>query len=111
MISFLNMNVEKEKLETFGWGALYGTLLGFSLTTGLFLIFPQKSSDVISLFRREDKPAVIRHYRDSARDGVYVQDSVNTNKFVTLENYLDVNYTNKYGRAIEEAEIRKLINW
>lgn len=89
--------------------------------TGLIYILAGATMVAVGLFsspdvhearvfqREEGKPAVIRMYKPG-RDGILVQDEKNKEKYIQIGEYLK-NIPDKSDREVEEATIKKLIDW
>lgn len=85
-----------------------GFLLG---AVGMLVIESLQAPNINSarIFQREGKPNAMRLYRDNASNGILVQEN-NSGKYMLLSNYLST-IQNKADRGIEEAEIKKVVEW
>jgi hypothetical protein len=88
--------------------AVVGATIGivFGLGCGIFMGL-NTPADEARTFQRGGKPAVTRIYRPIAPDYIMVGPKEQS---ISLAAYL-VKIPNKYDRDIEEAEIKKLIDW
>lgn len=91
-----------DKLDSFSLGGLVGMVL----TSSIFLLNSPDISEV-KVFERENRQSVIMMYRFGA-DGIYVEEE--DNKYVPLSSYLN-KIENKYGKKIEESEIKILVDF
>ena len=102
----------KEKINKFDVGII-GGLSG--MLGGMLLVVSLNSSnppliDHVKTFQRQEKPAVMRLYKNLGADGILVENSEKKGEYILLEPYL-LTIKNKLDRKIEEAEIKKAVKW
>lgn len=99
------MSIEDKIKAGIGWVSV--GIIGTIIAIGFY---SRPNVDEARVFQREEgKPAVIRMYKPG-RDGILVEDKENKGKYIQIDEYLG-NIPDKSDREIEEATIKKLIDW
>lgn len=89
-------------------------VFAIGLIIGMLAIFviAKGGTDIekIEVFQREDKPTVIRVYRSSAMDLIFIQDPEVKDRYISQEEYLE-GIPDEVERRIMEIKIKEIAGW
>ena len=100
------------------WGevvvtGLVGLLAGFVIGAAVVRNQSNRDDTAEEIMQSENTPRIIRTWRRSRKNDLFVQNPENPKTFISLGSYLDSKYgtDNPYDRQMEEARIKKAARW